>query len=486
MNDNKDIEKASRTVFDKFRIDAPDNAWDKLDADLDKKQAVVYKQRANRFKRLSIVLLLFIFSFTIWHYLIPSSTTNNLRNVITEEKALSDKTSSNNIAAENPSTSILQNAKLIPAKNKIVPASSKINNNNLQLNTLQNAQLASEVKPFIKQINKYLMQDEKQNNTDEFINLHAENSKNIAESNSAIGNIISNEFENVLSDSGIPNTTDHNSLAIIIADNTVSTITDSNKSEPVYFAKNDSLFKQDLQSKSHLSLAVFYSPNQSWSILKDNTNDNIDDVAMYNNRENSNFSFSTGINLKYDLSSKWSLITGANYSPITKSATVETMYAEANDANEIHFLLPTSNGVIEMPLDDNHPNLLPGDSLNAKLICNQTIKFITVPLMVRFQLTKKKFIYYFNGGFSMNFIVQEKMKINMNNSEMTIINHINGLKKMNYSFLIGAGVQYNLYNDFGIFIEPMFKGSFTSITHNTNVNSYPFSLGLDLGFSMHF
>ena len=74
----------------------------------------------------------------------------------------------------------------------------------------------------------------------------------------------------------------------------------------------------------------------------------------------------------------------------------------------------------------------------------------------------------------------------MNNSETTIINHINGLKKMNYGFLIGAGVQYNMYNDFGIFIEPMFRGSFTSITQNTNVNSYPYSLGLNLGFSLHF
>ena len=98
MNDNKDIEKASRNVFDKFRIDAPDNAWDKLDADLDKKQAVVYKQRANRFKRLSIVLLLFIFSFTIWHYLTPTSTTYNSKNSISELKVKSNKITSNNIA----------------------------------------------------------------------------------------------------------------------------------------------------------------------------------------------------------------------------------------------------------------------------------------------------------------------------------------------------------------------------------------------------
>ncbi len=106
--------------------------------------------------------------------------------------------------------------------------------------------------------------------------------------------------------------------------------------------------------------------------------------------------------------------------------------------------------------------------------------------MVRFQVTKKKITWFANGGFSANFIVQEKVKINMDNSEMTIINHANGLKKMNYGFLFGAGVQYNMYDDFGIFIEPMFRGSFTSITNNTNVNSYPYSLGLNLGFSLHF
>jgi len=152
----------------------------------------------------------------------------------------------------------------------------------------------------------------------------------------------------------------------------------------------------------------------------------------------------------------------------------------------MHFQYPTSNGVIEMPFDDSHPNLHPGDSINVKAVCNQSIKFINVPLMVRFQLTKKKFTWYANAGVSANFIIQEKAKIIMNNSETTIINHINGLKKMNYGFLFGAGVQYNMYDDLDIFIEPMFRGSLSSITRNTAVNSYPYSLGLNLGFSLHF
>ena len=97
MEDKKDIEKVSRIVFDNFKMDAPDNAWDKLDADLDKKQAVVYKQRANRFRLLSIILLLIIFSFTTWHYLIPASTTKSLTNVITENNVINNSASSNNI-----------------------------------------------------------------------------------------------------------------------------------------------------------------------------------------------------------------------------------------------------------------------------------------------------------------------------------------------------------------------------------------------------
>ena len=82
MGDKKDIEKVSRAVFDNFKMDAPDDAWGKLDADLDKRQAVVYKQRANRFKLLSIALLFIIFSFVTWQYLVPTSTTEDRKSVV--------------------------------------------------------------------------------------------------------------------------------------------------------------------------------------------------------------------------------------------------------------------------------------------------------------------------------------------------------------------------------------------------------------------
>ena len=137
MDDNKDIEKVSRTVFDKFRIETPDDAWDKLGADLDKKQAVVYKQRANRFKLLSIALLLIIFSFVTWQYLIPTLTTNNLAGAIAVKKVISNKASSNHIVTEKISTSNLPAENLITSEKINESTSSKENNSNPKINKSQ-------------------------------------------------------------------------------------------------------------------------------------------------------------------------------------------------------------------------------------------------------------------------------------------------------------------------------------------------------------
>ena len=486
MDSNKDIEKVSRSVFDNFKMDAPDDAWSKLDADLDKKQAVVYKKRANRFKLLSIVLLLIIFSFTTWHYLIQTSSSNKLAKVIAEENVINTRASSINLQPKVNSTLNIPSVNLIPSKNKDKFKESMEKKQKRKLDKPQNEQLAFKFNAANRVENKKLIRNEKKSNISEVVNLTPDKNETIAESNFTITNSNANEGAIVSNDSSKTIVTEQNILATTIIENGLPKLADTNKSETPAFVKNDSLFKNDLYSKSRLSLVVFYSPSQSWCNLKDNTNDNLDDVAMYNSRENSKFSYTTGINIKYDLDDKWSLLTGATYSEIAKSITIQTMYAEPNAANEMHFQFPTSSGVIEMPFDDSHPNLHRGDSINAKAVCNQSIKFINVPLIVRFELTKNKFTWYTNAGFSANFIVQEKAKISMNNPETTIINQINGLKKTNYGFLFGAGVQYNVRNDFGIFIEPMFRGSFTSITYNTSVNSYPNSIGLNLGFSLHF
>ncbi|MEO8150599.1 MAG: outer membrane beta-barrel protein [Bacteroidia bacterium] len=486
MDDNKDIEKVSRTVFDKFRREAPDSAWNKLDADLDKRQNLAYKRRANRFKLLSILLLLFIFFSFTWEYLIPSSATKHTSGVTPPGNKIADTVSENNrkaaVNAEQGNSSISYSASEV--KSEFVKSEDKINN------TINKSGKALTLYASAKTKKHYRAKragNEKQNSNAALISDGNVVNGNALQSNPVNDNLITSEAVNGTAVADSINISEQtiSTAEINAPGTTLSSVTDSGKSEPVNFVKSDSLIKPG-KIKSRFSLAGFYAPNKTWCNLKDNTADNFDDAAMYNNRENSEYSYSAGITLKYDLSSKWGLITGVTYATMTKSMTVGTMYANTNAGNEMHFEYATSNGMIEMPHDDAHPSPQQGDSINMNADCLQSVEFISVPLAVRYQLTNKKFVWYADAGLSANFIIAEKAKIKMDNSETVVVNNINGLKKINYGYLLGAGVQYNVDNDFGIFIEPVFRGSFTSITHGTAVNSYPYSLGLNLGFSFRF
>ncbi|CAN5635185.1 hypothetical protein BH11BAC2_BH11BAC2_26410 [soil metagenome] len=484
MDDNKDIEKVSRSVFEDFKMEVPDHAWDRLDADLNKSQAVVYKQKANRFRLLSIALLFIMFSFVTCQYLIPTSTTKDIASVINVEDKITNKASLNPKVSQNNSTQDITEKNLVTTENINESAKSEHIISHSSMDTKRNEELTMKVTLIEELKHTELNKGEKQNSRTTFRKIPKVKSESIVLTYPT--KTIANELDMVGADDGMISTTEQSISEEGILGNELVVLADTNKFEPVNIVKIDSAISAESISKSKLSIELFYSPSNSWCNLTDNTNDNFDDVAMYNNREDSKFSYSSGVNLKYDLNPNWSLISGVAYTNVAKSMTIQTMFAEANANNEMHFQYPTSNGVIEIPVNDSYPNLHPGDSINSRVVCNQNIKFINVPLMIRLQMTKKKFTWYANAGFSANFIIQEKAKINMDNSEMTILNHINGLKKMNFGFLLGAGVQRNLSDNFGIFIEPVFKGSFTSITRNMAVNSYPYSMGVNLGVSLHF
>src|ERR1017187_1237843 len=68
-------EKESTHVRDRFKMDPPANAWNLLDAELERKQATIYRQRGNRFKMLSIGLALLLVSFITYYYLSPVQQT---------------------------------------------------------------------------------------------------------------------------------------------------------------------------------------------------------------------------------------------------------------------------------------------------------------------------------------------------------------------------------------------------------------------------
>ncbi|HYV90252.1 MAG TPA: hypothetical protein VE978_00645 [Chitinophagales bacterium] len=522
MEENKDIEnidELSRSVIEPFEMNPPAGAWDALDAELTKKQAILYKKRASRFKLLSITLALLLFSFIIYHYFSLTQDSNRSRKII--GKTLPNNYNKSN-AIINSDNNDMNSAKSPHSSEKIIslPRDSNSNstsgnlviigkkkepapvyyNNDATLKKTEVQLAANEVERTSKQKNNELTSDEKQDNTGnhEIISVGTDlPGSNEKKSDAYAANAVHNESPVPSDDSQKNDLRGEEPIVVTsnLSGNSAEVTGDTAKpAATTPLLKQDSatdssarvsIFGEINRITSRVSVAAFYAPGYIINHWKDNAPNDAENISEYKGREQSEYSFSTGLSLRYDLNSHWSILTGGTFSTLAYSMTYSTIYVKYGWDNQLHIQYPTSCGIIEVPNSGNSV-LHDGDSFNVKVTCAQLVKFINVPLMVRYQVTKNRFTWYANTGVSANFMIQELVKVSFGTFKKTIVNNIDGLKKVNYGFLVGAGSQYNFNNGLGIFIEPVIKGSITSLTHKTPLNCYPYSFGLNAGISLHF
>jgi opacity protein-like surface antigen len=490
MKENKDTNKLSPLAKKTFRMEPPANAWNRLDADLEKKRALIYKQRGDRFKLLSICLVLLLTSFVAYHYLSPSRHADTAANVVQKVVPVNHNNTDSSpadVQREFNNAPVAGKATHVPAPSeakKVLPGSTKEQaivhkRNNSPRKPVSELAANKKAGESGNQNDKTLISRANINSTD--------NKKdNLPELNEAPVPLTSEEKKMDVSEkNSSPSPLPEISGTPIVSTQKPSVPDlakpDSAPSNPTH----DSLSNKQGNFLSRFSLAVFYSPNYSRNHLKDNERNYSENISDYYAREKSQFSFNTGLMLRYDLSKSWSIASGASYSTIAYAVTLHTIYAWNNSADEVHYQYPTSCGVIEIPNSENAV-LHNGDSLNVPATCEQTVKFINVPLVARFQVAHNKFTFYSDAGISANFVLEEKATVLIGNTETKIVNNISWLKKMNYGYLFGVGAEYHFNNGVNIFIEPSFRGSISSLTQNTYLYCYPYSFGLNTGFSCHF
>ena len=77
------------------------------------------------------------------------------------------------------------------------------------------------------------------------------------------------------------------------------------------------------------------------------------------------------------------------------------------------------------------------------------------------------------------------MKITIDDS-YTENNERDGLRNLNYSLLLSAGAKYNFYKGLSITLKPSFRYSITPVNQVNPLSSYPYYIGAEMGFSIHF
>jgi hypothetical protein len=281
--------------------------------------------------------------------------------------------------------------------------------------------------------------------------------------------------------------------------------TPENKTEPTI-----SLAKKIL---SHLSAEIYYSPDfvsNRLEVNPDYTGTASTNLNDYNDSK-SDFSYSAGGNLRYHLGNHWSFASGISFSTFLQTAVYNTIQVVAdsvyhdehgddhhqghgdhphnppNTNDDHHYVVQTPCGAIDLLHEPPHGMINPqnGLALAIKTEINETIHFIYIPLLVRYEFGKSKFKFFIEGGGALNIVNYDIVKVTVNDA-YTENNNIDGLKNKNYSLLFNAGVQYNFYKGLSMFLRPSIKHSINPINQNNPVNTYPDSFGIGTGLSIQF
>ena len=558
MKDSNYIDDLFRSGLEGFEMKPSEKSWNSLDEAISKKKAS--QKRRKRFMFFSITLLLILTSLITY----KKYTTNNSSTI---ENKSESKTSSNTfidlqtkknspskpltkypeeITAAKINKKVLVSSNLKSVENKKV-ADEMINNtvnrdnnsiltNNSFAKTKQTSINASSLSPILtssgipqktttssvnneinhsvnnnlseKNDNKSSLNDSEQNPVDDKINntpienkiisanylVNIEN-KPLETKNNFTSEKLSTLFEpenkDLKNEPASDNETGKPSTAVS---------TDYTQEQ-----KSDSSISPIKKIVSHISFEIFYSPYYVKNRIKVNesyTGSASQNLSDYENQKAA-FSYSTGINVRYDIGKKWSISSGISYSTFAQNAVyntinvvVDSVYQKVyghqrgprrgggnggprgnmhNGQNphrppgngNHHFVIQTPCGVIDLykePPHQNRGNHRNGDTLNIKTETSESIQYINVPLTVRHRFGQHKFSYFVEGGAAISFVKGDNVKITIDDA-YTENNERDGLRNTNYSILIGAGVNYNFYKGLknidkkdGEFIEKYVRG----------------------------
>ncbi len=259
-------------------------------------------------------------------------------------------------------------------------------------------------------------------------------------------------------------------------------------------SSNLSILPQTTSSKSKASLAhgfsltAFVAPNVSFDRLEDN-----DHLAgpgrnrqEARKQEQDNFSFSAGLLLSYQLTSKWELQSGIGITSSSTAIAPETVYAKADNSGHTRYELHCSSGYAYInPRTGIQVNV--GDSAKTSGTVSK-LTYVTLPVAINYRINKGRFSLVPNVGAGINFLTSGKTKTDLSNpagSENTTT-AISGLKPAYVDAQLGLGIEYNFTKKISISLRPNAKLALTSINRETPVQSYQNRLSLESGVRIKF
>jgi hypothetical protein len=249
-----------------------------------------------------------------------------------------------------------------------------------------------------------------------------------------------------------------------------------------------------LKPKEHpkVSLSAYFGPSLADPVMKDNnTSDNITPAAV-KAREHEQPASTCIAGVNADISptstSRFSVQLGCEYRSYKFSLSPSSINTTTGDMNSGYQYF-TSSGTINMPYI---PGYTPFGYYDTVATANGTAKraYIDIPLHLKYKfIQSRKLSVYASVGGSMNILVCNYATIHCQNNwgeEDISLYNIQGAKTINFSYVLGLGIERKLGNGVSIFAEPSYSAAVTPNTSNSPITTYSNYFDLALGVSYRF
>jgi hypothetical protein len=190
-------------------------------------------------------------------------------------------------------------------------------------------------------------------------------------------------------------------------------------------------------------------------------------------RETNGFSYTLGLLAEYKFSQKWSVQSGLTYSTVNSNIAPSVVKGR-NYQGGVKFVLPTTYGLaIIHDHDDMNPR--PGDSLHLYGRTAQQLYYLSIPLLLKYQIVSgKKITLTTTAGFALNLITNAKVNASVVkniNQVRQVSASLNGLKHNFYSTYLGLETAYRINPRIALSLQPALRFSLTSFNNNVPVKN---------------